>query len=899
MTSIAIDRTDGLQSAAAIKGPCRAATTANISLSGLQTVDGVSLVTADRVLVKDQTSGSENGIYVVDTGVWRRAKDFNKTRDVVKGTAVFVTDGAVNAETFWTVTTNNPIVVGTTSISFEIVIPPDESVGPDQITGDFIIRTVTTRTAMKALDTAKTTAAYLKEGGREGVFKWSPGDYSARVAADTLEGIYVKANAIVASSGAWVRQGGWALEGGYAEWFGAVADYDETDGSGTDNDAAINAALSLLPRVYLAGGDYRIANTVSGPAYRALVYANGAQSNPVGDDNYFSSSPRAFLVPRNLPRAHTINSMITQCELSGGLLANPSAAESYTSSSSGRLANYRIMDFTNQNASGATRATQRAVSIAVKAARGFVMDGVSIRTTRANGNFVSDAADTDFGNQCDIGFLGENAFFGTLKNSVITWGFRDAAVLLITDDVTGDSPDYYPQTDRFFIDNCFIEGHCGFAVRGPDAVRISAVSATEIRVKWFKSHRFATTGAVEADGTNYTYSSLTYDGGTQELVFGGLSADPVAGGVAVGETLYRAEDVRTFGTGGVSVNNSFIRSISHPSLKPSTDGFFTDFFAMCGRNIELSGLGVRGIHFNNCYVHGREDISFFANAAADIYFNNCYHEAKFLSAGSGSSVSRFVALGLAAKSAKGIAQPIGNAGDIHFVNWSQTESGTDMRPTFRTSSDYGRFGTGSGVDDGLFEPSRTSNDAYNWATASAGTARTIRAPAVRGSTHPLQWFSNSGTIRASMDNDGRWGWGFGMDTEADYTHAFNFLYGGSTTVNAENASTPGRTVFRAANTAGSAEVGVESAGEMILRSNNISRMKMQANFFGPVTATNMDLGSSALPMRDMYGRSLVITDGMTAPSTITGFASIYIDTADGDLKVKFADGIVKTIVVDT
>lgn len=42
-----------------------------------------------------------------------------------------------------------------------------------------------------------------------------------------------------------------------------------------------------------------------------------------------------------------------------------------------------------------------------------------------------------------------------------------------------------------------------------------------------------------------------------------------------------------------------------------------------------------------------------------------------------------------------------------------------------------------------------------------------------------------------------------------------------------------------------------------------------------------------------------LKDGVTAPSTVVGYASIYVDTADGDLKVKFADGTVKTIATDT
>ena len=118
MTSIQTDRTDGLSSSTAIKGPCKVATTANITLSGEQTIDGVSVVTGDRVLVKNQTSAADNGIYVVDTGPWRRAKDFSSNRDVRKGTAITVAGGSANIG-FWQVTTADPISIGTTQIAFD------------------------------------------------------------------------------------------------------------------------------------------------------------------------------------------------------------------------------------------------------------------------------------------------------------------------------------------------------------------------------------------------------------------------------------------------------------------------------------------------------------------------------------------------------------------------------------------------------------------------------------------------------------------------------------------------------------------------------------------------------------------------------------------------------------
>lgn len=110
---------------------------------------------------------------------------------------------------------------------------------------------VADRTALKALDTTVTTVAILTEAGREGQFVWRTGDYSAEITADTLEGIYIKADAIASSSGAWVRQGGWAVGGADIRWFGVQGDSDGTTGNGTDDTTAIQALCTR-------GGTYLI-----------------------------------------------------------------------------------------------------------------------------------------------------------------------------------------------------------------------------------------------------------------------------------------------------------------------------------------------------------------------------------------------------------------------------------------------------------------------------------------------------------------------------------------------------------------------------------------------------------------------------------------------------------------
>ncbi|WP_198404964.1 phage tail protein [Chromobacterium violaceum] len=83
------------------KPSVRAATTAPIALAGLQTVDGVVLQLGDRVLVKNQAAGADNGIYVAGTGNWARAADANISLEVTPGLFVAVEQGAANGGSLW------------------------------------------------------------------------------------------------------------------------------------------------------------------------------------------------------------------------------------------------------------------------------------------------------------------------------------------------------------------------------------------------------------------------------------------------------------------------------------------------------------------------------------------------------------------------------------------------------------------------------------------------------------------------------------------------------------------------------------------------------------------------------------------------------------------------------
>lgn len=99
------------------------ATTGNITLSGIQTVDGIAGAASQRVLVRANTAWQENGIWLQNAWAWTRATDFdaNVNNEVDLGANVWVQWGTVNAGTMWTMVTTGAITVGTTPIVFECI----------------------------------------------------------------------------------------------------------------------------------------------------------------------------------------------------------------------------------------------------------------------------------------------------------------------------------------------------------------------------------------------------------------------------------------------------------------------------------------------------------------------------------------------------------------------------------------------------------------------------------------------------------------------------------------------------------------------------------------------------------------------------------------------------------
>jgi len=97
------------------KAACSAGTTANITLSGLQTIDGYSVTAGQRVLVKNQTASAENGIYVASASAWTRATDMD-TWSEVSGAYTVLLNGTSNADTGWVCTASASGTIGVTAM---------------------------------------------------------------------------------------------------------------------------------------------------------------------------------------------------------------------------------------------------------------------------------------------------------------------------------------------------------------------------------------------------------------------------------------------------------------------------------------------------------------------------------------------------------------------------------------------------------------------------------------------------------------------------------------------------------------------------------------------------------------------------------------------------------------
>lgn len=138
--------------------PVRLATTANITLYGLQTIDGGLTEVGDRVLVKNQTDATQNGIYSASAGTWYRASDARTSRSMQKGTTVHVQEGTVSAGIAYSFQSSEP-VIGTDDISIVFYLSDDIVADVTALTDDVLDDVVAAAEAAVAPSVAASAAS--------------------------------------------------------------------------------------------------------------------------------------------------------------------------------------------------------------------------------------------------------------------------------------------------------------------------------------------------------------------------------------------------------------------------------------------------------------------------------------------------------------------------------------------------------------------------------------------------------------------------------------------------------------------------------------------------------------------------------------------------------------------
>lgn len=255
------------------KDSVRVATTANVvTLAGLLVIDAVQLKAGDRVLVRAQNSAFLNGIYVVAAGAWYRAADANTSAKVTPSLTVAVEEGAANADTQWTLTTNGPITLGTSNLAFDVVGGPSGAaagtytvVSVDargRVTSGSNPSTLAEMGILDAFTKAQTTAGFVKQGGGTGMGTnsvmlgwngqqllaqvdktamgnlWYSGNFQPTTKQDRLEMVAAIAGFPLASAPAgWLKANGAAVSRtAYADLFSRIGTtFGAGDGSTTFN----------------------------------------------------------------------------------------------------------------------------------------------------------------------------------------------------------------------------------------------------------------------------------------------------------------------------------------------------------------------------------------------------------------------------------------------------------------------------------------------------------------------------------------------------------------------------------------------------------------------------------------------------------------------------------------
>ncbi|EFN9475197.1 hypothetical protein D3G02_11380, partial [Escherichia coli] len=261
---------------------------------------------------------------------------------------------------------------------------------------------------------------------------------------------------------------------------------------------------------------------------------------------------------------------VSNMDVSGGVVSNPSSEDPYTTTAP--ASSYDLLDFTNGDANGATRATLKPFSAAILMPETGCVRLENFRIVPYfNGlDGYKDIANTGLGDEWDVGIWSRASFGNEYRNLQVVGYWRKTALLKTNIPVSGtlaaqgEDENYY---------HCRFQGFKGVSIRAHDVFRITAVTSSTIEIPWSSSHTFETSGVLRSGGRNFTYSGLSVSG--DKLVFTGVSN---ASEATVGSTI-RRNDIDNFGMAGTQFFDCYITSLYHHTHLLATSQYLSQPFS--------------------------------------------------------------------------------------------------------------------------------------------------------------------------------------------------------------------------------------------------------------------------------------------------------------------------------
>ncbi|WDY60402.1 tail fiber domain-containing protein [Pseudomonas sp. PSKL.D1] len=391
------------------------------------------------------------------------------------------------------------------------------------------------------------------------------------------------------------------------------------------------------------------------------------------------------------PKVHTVDH-ISDRSTAGGVIANPSAADPYTANAPAPL--YKLLNFTNGDAVGVTKATLKPFSVGIYRRKGCRFENFRIAPYFNGVAGYQDSETGGLGSNWDVGVWDESARATSDSNFQAVGYWRIAGMLKTCSQA---SPLIAPVAETSAHYRSTFQGFRGVAIRANDVYRVTAVTSNTIEIPWSPSHRFNLTGTVRVLGIEYSYTGLSF--ASDKLTFTGVS--PASGSITLGSELRVGGS--NFGTSGSNLDDCYITGLEHSSRMLATCNELESPFDSPSAAIEIDGSPVRAIQLPNSTVITREDILVFATNIGDLVYGNTYFESQ---AGR-SSLSVGIFTGdipagsrmIYQRASTSLRSPYPAGGTVRLIAGTGTVygPGVDRRPDFASSATPSRYASGSGL----------------------------------------------------------------------------------------------------------------------------------------------------------------------------------------------------------